>query len=133
MRELRRSINVINIRPDHLAPMQGPVAFSRINNAIADPHFMDEPVQLTRLNGNGARLGRAVFAEGFLEGAARWGQMTRVASGVRETQRNLVAFDKHMVSLSRVTRAHAPDTVLVQNGIPPCRKQRDSGSALRQT
>lgn len=44
MGELRRAVNVIDVRPNHFAPMQGPVAFSRINEAIPNPHLMHEPV-----------------------------------------------------------------------------------------
>ena len=130
MCKLRRALNIIDVGPNHLAPMQGPVAFSRIDDAIPDPHLMHKPVQLPRLNRDGARLGGAASAESFLEGAARWRQKTRVAPGVGKAQRNLVTLHKNMVGLPGITCAHAPNPILLQNGVPLRPNYRDTGFSV---
>ncbi|MDP2357256.1 MAG: hypothetical protein Q8M31_14495 [Beijerinckiaceae bacterium] len=56
--------------------------------------------------------------------------MTRIATGVGKAQCNLVTIHENMVGLPGITCAHAPNSMLLQNGVPPALKRRDTGFSV---
>ena len=89
-----------NVGTDDLSPLERPVVPARIDQPVADAHFVNEAEQLPGLRGN--RLGTfdQRLAKRRLEGAPCRGQRADIGLDIRRTDGDLSGLQEYRIRLS---------------------------------
>lgn len=106
-----RTFTVIKIRSRDAAPMQGTIAFARIDDAVANTNLVNEPIHLSRIGGRGRRIcvvGK--LCQQIFESAAHRGQIANIPINGNGTYGNLIVNQKNTVGLPGASCADSPNS-----------------------